>query len=69
MMFPFFLAAPVCSSEMDLGFVQLGWFKVIFLGIVQGITELVPISSTAHLRIVLKNFLQHNRAVAIFLSS
>ncbi|OUL23021.1 undecaprenyl-diphosphatase [Nostoc sp. RF31YmG] len=40
------------GSEVNLDFANLGWVEVIFLGIVQGITELLPISSTAHLRIV-----------------
>jgi undecaprenyl-diphosphatase len=37
---------------VDIGFVQLSWLQVAVLGIVQGITELLPISSTAHLRVL-----------------
>jgi undecaprenyl-diphosphatase len=41
-----------CTSGVDTGFVALGYLKVAMLGVVQGITELMPISSTAHMRLV-----------------
>jgi undecaprenyl-diphosphatase len=42
----------VCTSGVDTGFVSLGHAKAAFLGAVQGISELMPISSTAHMRVV-----------------
>ncbi len=41
-----------CTQGVDTGFVALGYGKVAILGVVQGITELMPISSTAHMRLV-----------------
>jgi undecaprenyl-diphosphatase len=42
----------VCTRGIDTGFVALGYTKVALLGVVQGITELLPISSTAHMRLI-----------------
>src|SRR5450755_5056312 len=44
--------AEVCTQGVDTGFVALGYAKVTVLGVLQGITELLPISSTAHMRLV-----------------
>jgi undecaprenyl-diphosphatase len=44
--------AEVCTRGIDTGFIALGYAKVALLGVVQGITELLPISSTAHMRLV-----------------
>lgn len=43
---------PSCPNGLDIGFAALSYLQIAFLGIVQGITELLPISSTAHMRIV-----------------
>jgi undecaprenyl-diphosphatase len=44
--------ANACTDGVDTGFVALGYGKVAILGVVQGISELMPISSTAHMRLV-----------------
>ena len=41
-----------CTGGLDIGFASLDYLQIGILGIVQGITELLPISSTAHMRIV-----------------
>jgi undecaprenyl-diphosphatase len=39
-------------GSVDLGFAELSWLQIAVLGVIQGITELLPISSTAHLRVI-----------------
>ncbi|OEZ59038.1 undecaprenyl-diphosphatase [Duganella sacchari] len=44
--------ANACGGALDIGFASLSYIQVGILGVIQGITELLPISSTAHMRIV-----------------
>lgn len=44
--------ADACTQGIDTGFAALGYAKVAALGVLQGVTELLPISSTAHMRLV-----------------
>lgn len=46
------MVAEACTQGVDTGFIELGVAKVAALGVVQGVSELLPISSTAHMRIV-----------------
>jgi len=41
-----------CAGGVNTSFASLSYAKVSILGLVQGISELLPISSTAHMRIV-----------------
>jgi len=56
MLSPFYIAAAVasCKEGLNLDFQKLNWLQLFVLGIIQGISELFPISSTAHLAIVPK---------------
>lgn len=44
--------AGACTQGVGTGFVALGYTKVALLGVFQGITEFLPTSSMAHMRIV-----------------
>lgn len=44
--------ANVCSGGLDIGFASLGYIQIGILGVLQGMSELLPISSTAHMRVI-----------------
>jgi len=44
--------AASCTSGLDIGFATLDYLQIGILGVIQGITELLPISSTAHMRVI-----------------
>ncbi|MGY4496045.1 undecaprenyl-diphosphate phosphatase [Pseudomonas sp. TE3610] len=46
------MATTLCAAGLDTGFASLDYVQIGILGVIQGISELLPISSTAHMRIV-----------------
>ena len=46
------VAAQPVTEAVQSSVTQVTWFQAIILGLIQGVTEFLPISSTAHLKIV-----------------